>query len=246
MPDSNGDPTDQEMIGYLGWGNSDTEDTPGADEVVEPAAPAVSGLVDTAGQPIASTPPTIPAPVTPPAAPPAPTTDPAISDIQRQFADWQTQQQQQQQDIQARAAINQDAQQYMNQQLAAGQSQEVAWEMASQRARTHEAQYQNQLSQQQLNTQAAQVAAQSVAQRFGVDYNQLTGYQSIPAMEQAASLLSRVQKMEGQTIPTVAKAPVQQVDSGQAGSPMNREQQKWAYAQSKIDLTEEQFHNLFS
>jgi len=247
MPDPNGDPTDQEMIGYLGWGNEDDTPDPTAAPAPTSTQPGIpSGLVGPDGQPITSIPPVV-SPISPVQIP-EPTTQPQpnVSDIQKQFADWQNQQQQQNQDQQARAAINQDAQQYMQQQISTGMDQQQAWQMAQQRALTHDAQYQNQRSQQQSESQAQQIAAQSIAQRYGVDYNQLTNYPTAAAMENAASLLSRVQKMESQSTPVIPLAPVQTIDSGQAGGPMNREAQKWAYAQGKIDLTEEQFHTLFS
>ena len=234
MPDDQGNPTEQDLVHELGWDDGDVE----LDEPVEvtPAAPPVAQV------PPVDTPAGAPAPGTPPAAPATPNYEQLYS---QQMQDAQRQAN----ETQVRDGINNRAGQYRNQLVVSGQMDEAgANEAARQFATAEWHKHQFERSEQENESRARTEYANQVANRYGVPVDEVINAATPQAMEmagaRAANSNTRIANLEAQ-VKTGLLAPVQNYDSNQGGGGQSNAQRKMDYALGNIDLTSEEFRQLY-
>ena len=234
MPDENGDPTDVEMAGQLGWnaseGNGDAL-LDGGDDVAD------RPMFDSPESAVTQEPPTQPAP--PP--PPIPPGDPLRQQLEAQNRQLQEQQ--------VQSGINQNAQQYMNTLVAQGWGEEQANTAAQQYANGEYQAYQARQSQQLAETQAKQTKAYELSTAYGVPRDQLMQYNDPSGMEQAAKMYyetqGRIRELEAQ-VNSNNRAPTQNYDSNNMATSNSPQAKKLRYATDpNFQLSADEFRELF-
>ena len=150
-------------------------------------------------------------------------------------------------DQKLQATANQQAGDYKRQLVAQGWEDQAAHHAATQYARAQYAEAKNTNQSTQLEQQAQNNAAIAIGQTHGVDPAALMGYTSPAAMEAGAKALGdqnkRLAALEGAK-PGTPKTPSQTFDSG-AGTGMTQQQRKIAYATGQINLTTQEYKDLY-
>ncbi len=150
-------------------------------------------------------------------------------------------------DQKLQAKANQEAGDYKRELVAKGWEDQAAHHAATQYARAQYLEAKNTSQNQQLEHQAQNNAAISIGNKHGVDPASLMGYTSPAAMEAGAKALGdqnkRLAALEGAK-PGTPKTPSQTFDSG-AGTGMTQQQRKIAYATGQINLTTQEYKDLY-
>lgn len=141
---------------------------------------------------------------------------------------------------------NQKAGAYKQQLITQGWEDQAAHHAASQYARAEYQEARNKHMSSELEQSAQSQIAVTLGTKHGIDPAALMGYTSPAAMEAGAKALGeqnkRLAALEGAK--TTPKTPSQSFDSG-TGTGMTQQQRKIAYATGQINLTTQEFKNLY-
>ena len=228
MPDEQGNLTDQEVSQALGWSEDTIDIDEPQDVVVSPTA--------------------TPSPAPSPAVPPIPTAAPTpnYEDLYRQQA---VDAQREANVAQVRQDINQRASSYKTQLLAQGTDDAVAQDAASRFATGEWHRHQAETSAVREEGMARDTVAQRLATKHGVNVDDIKNYPDPATMEAAAIRRSqdntRLTTLEAQVKKATLTA-TQEFDSGQGGGSLSNAQKKMAYATGEINLTTQEYNELYN